>query len=129
MGAVALQRQAFKLESELMERPNAGISALEDKIVQALELCKRFLAEMADDHVEKPSASRDEVDKALDELATLLQQNRLIPMKLLEKIQTAQTWGVSSKSLEKLGHESDMFNYKEALLTLELIRNELEPKP
>jgi len=129
VGAVALQRQAAELESELMERPNnADVSALEEKIGQALELCKGFLAEMADDHVEEPSTSRVEVDKALDELATILLHNRLIPMKLLEKVQAAQAWGASGETLEKLGHEADIFNYKEALLALELIRKELESK-
>jgi CheY-like chemotaxis protein len=128
VGAAALQRQAVKLESELMERPNADVSVLEEKIGQALELCKRFLAEMTDDHVVDPSASRGEVDKALDELATILMRNRLIPMKLLEKVQAAQTWGASGESLKKLKHETGMFQYKEALLTLELIRKELESK-
>jgi two-component system sensor histidine kinase/response regulator len=128
VGAVVLQRQAAELEDELMERPNADTSALEEKIGQALELCNRFLAEMAENTVEESSASRDEVDKTLDELATLLLHNRLIPMKLLKKIQAAQTWGASGESLEKLRLEAGMFQYKEALLTMKLIRKELESK-
>src|SRR5688572_2142331 len=39
VGAVVLQRQAAELGDELMERPNADTSALEEKIGQALELC------------------------------------------------------------------------------------------
>ena len=53
VGAVVLQRQAAELEDELMERPNADTSALEEKIGQALELCNRFLAEMAENPVEE----------------------------------------------------------------------------
>jgi two-component system sensor histidine kinase/response regulator len=128
IGAVALQRQTIEFESELLERSNADISALEEKIRQALELCQRFITELAEDHVEKSSASRDEVDQALDELAALLLHNRLIPMKLLETVQAARIWGASGESLEKLEHETDTFNYKEALLALELIRKELELK-
>jgi len=128
VGAVALQRQASKLESELIERPNADTSAFEEKIEQALVLCKRFIAEMEDDHVDESFASRDEMDKVLDELAAILLYNRLIPIKLLEKVQAARTWGASEETLEKLKREADMFNYKEALLALELIRKELESK-
>ena len=118
VGAVVLQRQAAELEDELMERPNADTSALEEKIGQALELCNRFLAEMAENPVEESegseasSASRAEVDKTLEELAALLLHNRLIPMKLLKKIQAAQTWGASGESLEKLRLEAGMFQYK-----------------
>jgi len=48
---------------------------------------------------------------------------------LLETMQAAQTWGASKELLEKLDREAGMFQYKEALLTLELIKKELESQP
>jgi len=129
MGALALQRQAAELESKLKEHSQADISALEDRIKQTLERCERFLAEMSDDHAGKPLASRDEVDMALNEIGALLLYNRYIPVTLLETMQAAQTWGASKELLEKLDREAGMFQYKEALLTLELIKKELESQP
>jgi coenzyme F420-reducing hydrogenase beta subunit len=126
MGALALQRQAAELESELMEHLHADISMLEDTIQQTLELCERFLAEMSDVSAGRSSASRDEVDMALSEISNLLLYNRFIPVTLLETMQAAQNWGASKELLEKLDREAGMFQYKEALLTLELIKKELE---
>ena len=86
------------------------------------------MAENLVEESEASSTSRDEVDKTLDELASLLLHNRLIPMKLLKKIQAAQTWGASGESLEKLRLEAGMFQYKQALITMKLIRKELTLK-
>jgi hypothetical protein len=84
---------------------------------------------MSDTHAGKSSASRDEVDMALTEIGTLLLYNRYIPVTLLETMQAAQTWGASKELLEKLDREAGMFQYKEALLTLDLIKKELESQP
>jgi PAS domain S-box-containing protein len=51
IGALSLQSEAAHVESELMEQPTADISALEERITQALELCKGFLAQLADHDV------------------------------------------------------------------------------
>jgi HPt (histidine-containing phosphotransfer) domain-containing protein len=125
IGALALQHQAATLEAQLMEQPSANTSALEEKVGQALEFCKNFLAETDDRDVTRPSISQDEVKQALVELASILSRHRIVPMPLLEKVQAAQAWGAGRESLEKLVQETGMFQYEEALLTLELIRREL----
>jgi hypothetical protein len=81
---------------------------------------------MSDVSAGRSSASRDEVDMALSEISNLLLYNRFIPVTLLETMQAAQNWGASKELLEKLDREAGMFQYKEALLTLELIKKELE---
>jgi PAS domain S-box-containing protein len=126
LGAVTLQHEAAALEAELKEQPKADTSALQEKVEQALELCNRFLLELNKDRAEQLSISRDEANTILDELADILQQNRLVPMKLLEKIQAVQALGVSREHLEKFGNDVGIFQYGEALLTLELIRKELD---
>jgi HPt (histidine-containing phosphotransfer) domain-containing protein len=128
MGALALQRQAAELDAELMKQSTVNLSVMVEKIEQTSELCKRFITGLENHLIVDLSASRDEVEKILNELATILTHNRLIPAKLLEKIQAAQTWGVSKDLLERFGQETGMFQYKQALLTLELIRKELESK-
>jgi two-component system sensor histidine kinase/response regulator len=125
LGAFALQREAATLESELMEQANADASLLKEKVEEGIELCGRFITELSEAGVESPVTSEAELRQALDELAAILQQNRLVPMKLLEKIQAAQTFGASLASLERLANEAGTFQYKEALVTLTLIRKEL----
>jgi PAS domain S-box-containing protein len=129
MGALALYHQIVEFETDLMPRSMTGIAAVEDKIAQALAHCENFLAELAKDYPSAPSASREEVIQTLDELATILLHNRLIPMNLLETVQAAQAWGASGQSLEKFKHAVERFNYIEAILTLKWIRKELEAKP
>lgn len=128
MGAVALQHEAASVEARLLEQPSADISALEEKVGQALEFCKSFLAEMADQAVTQPAASQHDVEQALAELASILSRHRIAPTPLLEKVQAAQGWGASKEMLEKLVQETGTFQYEEALLTLELIRKELKLK-
>lgn len=128
LGAFALQREAAALESELMKGPNADTSALEANVKQALELCQRFISELANDHAESSPVSQAEVMQALDELVAILQQNGPVPISLLEKIQASQAFGASPVTLERLGNEAGTFHYKEALLTLELIKKELKPQ-
>jgi CheY-like chemotaxis protein len=126
MGALALQHEAASLEARLMEQPSADISALEEKVGQALEFCKSFLAEMADQDVTQPAANQEDVEQALAELASILSRHRIAPTPLLEKVQAAQGWGASKEILEKLIQETGTFQYEKALLTLELIRKELK---
>jgi HPt (histidine-containing phosphotransfer) domain-containing protein len=112
MGALALQRQAAELESELKEHSHADISTLEDTIQQTLELCERFLAEMSDDYAGKSFASRDKVDMALNEIGSLLLYNRYIPVTVLETMQAAQNWGASKELPEKLDRGQACSNIK-----------------
>jgi HPt (histidine-containing phosphotransfer) domain-containing protein len=128
MGAVTLQRHAAALEAELMEKPVADASALQESIDQTLKLCKGFLQEMANTGATEHLPGRAEINKAFDELAALLTNNRLVPMNLLDKVQPARAFGVNEALLEKLGQQTTMFQYKDALLTLELIKSELELK-
>jgi two-component system sensor histidine kinase/response regulator len=128
LGAFALQREAAALEAELMKESHADASALQEQVKQAMELCKRFINELTVDQAESSPSNQDEVRQALDELAIILQQNRLAPMRLLEKIQASQIFGASPASLERLANEAGTFQYKEALLTLESIRKELDSK-
>jgi PAS domain S-box-containing protein len=128
MGAVALQHEAASVEARLMEQTSADTSALEEKVGQALEFCKSFLAEMAKQAVTQPPVSQDDVEQALAELASILLRHRIAPTPLLEKVQAAQGWGAGKEMLEKLIQETGTFQYEEALLTLELIRKELKLK-
>jgi CheY-like chemotaxis protein len=128
LGAFALQREAAALEAELMKESHADASALQEQVKQAMELCKRFINELTVDQAESSPSNQDEVRQALDELAIILQQNRLAPMRLLEKIHASQIFGANPASLERLANEAGTFQYKEALLTLESIRKELDSK-
>jgi hypothetical protein len=83
---------------------------------------------MANTGVAEQLPARAEIHKAFDELATLLTNNRLVPMNLLDRVQPASSFGVNAALLEKLGQQTTMFQYKDALLTLELIKSELELK-
>ena len=98
------------------------------RIEQALELCKGFLAQMADAEVKPPSTSREQVDQALAELASILSSHRIASTELLDKVRAAQDCGASRVVLEKLIQETGMFQYEEALVTLEVIRTELDSK-
>ncbi len=128
MGAVTLQRHAAALEAALMEEPSAKTAAVEESIQQTLEICKGYLEEMTNTHALDYLTGRDEINKLFDELAALLTNNRLVPMDLLEKVQTSRALGIPGELLEKLGQETGMFQYKEALLTLALIKREWKLK-